>query len=378
VTLGEGSQRRDSTLREGLADFVQRVVAGSPTLRHRMNDALALIDVMTAGWGDRAPDGPPHVSYLARDGTPFEPSIRIAKSSPSELRWVLEAQPENAARDASAYFAAALALDERLAARGLIDLEHMRQIADLFATQLPDTTAAIWFGAALGPTGPAVIKNYFVCSNPGQWRVAFSRFGLDALAHELAAHLPAASKVEFVSVDLAGTDPRLKLYVRHRGPLDCDAIDASHRLSPHYRKGDAALLVRALFGGIPVLRKLGPISTFHISRATGNLTHSSLNVPLEPLHYATRVPADDTTIALGIARFVRSLDLPIDPLYAHMLSVALNDGVNYPHHRYAGLQRRGPGDAEAEVTVYLSTLLQACHDGLAYGPVRLGPAPGRS
>lgn len=365
------------TIRRGLGDFVRQVVAGSPTLRHRMHDAAALIDAMTEGWGDRPAEGPPHVSYLSRDGTPFEPSIRIAKASPSELRWVLEAQPENASRESSAYFAAALALDDRLAARGWVDLGHMRQIADIFAARLPDTTAALWFGAALGPTGPAVIKNYFVCSRPDQWRAAFIRFGLGDLAAALAATLPVASRVEFVSVDLAGADPRLKLYVRHRGPLDVSAIDATHALSPHYRKGDAELLLRGIFGTIPEVRKLGPISTFHISQATGALTHSSLNVPLEPLHYATRVPSEDTEIALGIARFMRSLGLPIDPLYPHMLSVALNDGVRYPHHRYVGLQRRGPSDADAELTVYLSTLLQARHHGLSYGPVRLGPAPGR-
>lgn len=362
------------TMRRGLGEFVRQVVAGSPTLRHRMDAAAALIDAMTEGWGDRPAQGPPHVSYLSRDGTPFEPSIRIGKGAPSELRWVIEAQPEDASRAASAYFAAALALDERLAARGWVDLAHMRQIVDLFAARLPDTTAAMWFGAALGPSGPAVIKNYFVCSSPDQWRAAFVRFGLGDLAAALAATLPSASKVEFVSVDLAGADPRLKLYVRHRRPLDVAAIDATHALSPHYRKGDAELLVRGIFGMIPEVRKLGPISTFHISRATGTLTHSSLNLPLEPLHYQTPVPSDDTGIALGIARFVKSLGLPIDPLYLHMLSVAMNDGVRYPHHRYVGLQRRGPSDSDAELTVYLSTLLQAHHHGLSYGPARLGPA----
>ena len=53
----------------------------------------------------------------------------------------------------------------------------------------------------------------------------------------------------------------------------------------------------------------------------------------------------------------------------------MNDGIAYPHHRYVGLQRRGPSDADAEVTVYLSTMLQARVHGLAYGPVRLGKVP---
>jgi|GEM_PF-6296568 len=359
------------TMRAGLGEFVRRVVAGAPTLRHRMEDAAALIDAMTEGWGDRPASGPPHVSYLARDGTPFEPSIRIAKNAPSELRWVLEAQPEPPSLNARDYLAAALALDERLAARGWVELNHMRRIADLFSANVPDTTAAMWFGAALGPAGPATIKNYFVCSDPSQWRDAFSRFGLAPLAEQLAAHLPAASKVEFVSVDLAGADPRLKLYVRHKRPLDLAAIDTTHALSPYYRRGDAELLVRGIFGTIPEVRKLGPISTFHISRATGALIYSSLNVPLEPLHYVTRVPSDDATIALANARFVHRLGLPIDPLYPHMLSVAMNDGIRYPHHRYVGLQRRGPNDADAEVTIYLSTLLQAARHGLAYGPVKI-------
>ncbi len=363
------------SLSQSLAAFVHEVVAGSPSLRARAADALALIDHMTAGWGDRAPDGPPFVSYLARDGTPFEPSVRIARGRPSDLRFVLEAQPADAARAASAYFAAARALDDRLAAAGLVDLTHLRRIEDLFAADLPATTAALWFGAALGPSGPPLIKNYFVVSHPAQWHAALSRFGLGALADTFAATLPATTcKVEFVSLDLTPSPhPRLKLYVRHRG-FDPAAIDAAHAPSPHYRKGDAALIATALFGAIPAVKKLGPISTFHLDTATATITHSALNVPLEPLHYTSPVPADDTAIALAIGRFVTALGLPIDPLYPHMLATALDDGVVYPHHRYCGLQRRGPRPDDLEVTVYLSTLLQARRHGLAYGPLRIGPA----
>lgn len=361
------------TMREGLCGFVREVIDRAPALRPRADEALALIDAMTAGWGDRSPNGPPHVSYLSRDGTPFEPSVRIRRGAPSELRWVLEAQPEDASRASSAYFAAALALDERLRDRGWVDLSHVERIEDIFAARLPETTAALWFGCALAAEGAPVIKNYFVCSHPSQWREAFSRFGMNDLAAAIAGCLPEASKVEFVSIDLAGDDPRLKLYVRHRG-LDPGAIDATHALSPTWLDGDAELLVRGVFGRLPRVRKLGPISTFHISRRQGAITHSSVNLPLEPLHYETAVPADDAEIAMAVARFITSLGLPIDPLYAHMLSVAMDDGVIYPHHRYCGLQRRGPGTGDVEVTVYLSTLLQARRHGLAYGPARMGPA----
>lgn len=380
-----------TTVRAGLTAFVGAVVDGSPSLRPRKPEALRLIDRMTAGWGDRDPDGPPMISYLARDGTPFEPSVRFGRG-PSDLRWVLEAQPEVARRGevptSRAYFEAAMALDRRLAAEGLVDLAHLPMIADVFERSLPPTTAACWFGMALGPSGPAVIKNYFVCSRADQWREVFLRFGLTRLAEELARVLaesvPRRARVEFVSLDLAGGDPRLKLYVRHRD-LDFAAIDRSHALCPAYRAGDCERLVRGLFGGVPTIARLGPISTFHVSLARGAVSHSSLNVPLEPLHYApsaVTVPSDDVAIAMAVARLVRSFGLAIDPLYPHMLSVALNDGVRYPHHRYCGLQRRpsavgdssgASGRDDVEVTVYLSHLLQAKRHGLAYGPQRLVP-----
>lgn len=378
------------TLRAGLSAFVGAVVDGSPSLRPRKAEALRLIDLMTAGWGDRDPDGPPAISYLARDGTPFEPSVRLGRG-PSDLRWVLEAQPEVMAAgevpSSRAYFDAAMALDARLAAAGLVDLRHLPTIREPFARALPPTTAACWFGVALGPHGPAVIKNYFVCSRADQWREVFVRFGLvrlaDELAKVLAESVPRRARVEFVSLDLAdpgtASDPRLKLYVRHRD-LDFAAVDRTHALCPAYRVGDCERLVRGLFGGVPAIARLGPISTLHVSLAHGAITHSSLNVPLEPLHYApspVAVPSDDLTIALAVGRFVRAMGLPIDPLYPHMLSVAMGDGVRYPHHRYCGLQRRAHGAVDgadsndAEVTVYLSHLLQARRHGLAYGPTRL-------
>ncbi len=357
------------TLRAGLRDFVSRVVTGS-SLGHRHDEAVALIDLMTAGWAERAPTGAPYISYLARDGTPFEPSVRMCAGAPSELRWVIEAQPEPPSLETSAYFGAAMALDDRLAARGLIDLTPVRAIADVFASALPKTTAALWFGAALGASGPPLIKNYFVCSLPGQWLEVFARLGLSDVAVELAPRLR-GTKVEFVSVDLAPghAHSRVKLYVRHRfpdAPIDCAAIDAVHGASPSHVPGDAHTLVRGLFGEVPSVRKLGPISTFHIER--GAITHSALNVPLEPLHYTTAVPSDDLAIAMNIARLAHAWGVPIDPLYAQMLGVAMNDGVRYPHHRYCGMQRRA---GRVELTVYLSTLLQARHHGMRYGPLRL-------
>jgi len=357
------------TLRAALTDFVARVVSASPTLAPRRAEAIALIDAMTEGWGERAPDARPYVSHLGRDGTPFEPSVRISHE-PTELRWVIEAQPEDAARDSRAYFDAALALDARLAARGLVDLAHAERIADLFARRLPDTHAALWFGASLGASGPPVIKNYFVVSEPWQWCEALSRFGLDALAAELARTLVDPMRVEFVSVDLAGDDPRLKLYVRHK-TIDPDVIDRCHATSPTWTKGDAAMLVRALFDGLPELRKLGPISTFHVSLAARAVSHSSLNVPLEPIHYVSPVPSDDAAIAKRLARLVSDLGLAMDPLYPTMLALAREDRVQYVHHRYAGLQRRG---GRAEVTVYLSRLQQALQHGMTIGPVHLPPA----
>ncbi len=357
------------TLRAALGDFVARVVDASPSLRPRAADARALIDAMTEGWGERGPDAPPYLSFLSRDGTPFEPSVRIAREA-SDLRFVLEVQPPDASREPAAYLEAALALYARLEARGWAELSHARRLEDLFRAHLPAFPAALWFGASLGPVGPPLLKNYFVCSEPSQWREAFTRFGLADLARELAEAIPPTARVEIVSVDLAGPDPRLKLYLRHR-VADPDDIDRAHARDPSWRKGDAALLLHGMFGGVPSVRKNGPISTYHVSLERRAVTHGSLNLPLEPLHYKTGVPADDGQIADRVARLVESLGLAVDPLYPSMLAEARRDGIRYPHHRYAGVQRRG--DA-AEVTVYLSTLLQARRHGLTYGPVRLGPA----
>lgn len=357
------------TLRAALRAFVGDVARGSDALRPRAAQAEALLDAMTQGWADRPPDGPRYVSYLSRDGTPFEPSVRISKR-PSELRFVLEVQPEDASREGRAYLDAALAVAARLEAGGWLDLAHARRLEDLFRARPSPTTAALWLGASLDPSGAAGLKAYFVVTDPAQWPQAFARFGLADLARELASSLPAGARAEFVSVDLATADPRLKLYVRHPD-ADPGALDRAHARCPGHRAGDAAALLHALFGGVPAVRRLGPISTYHVSIARRALTHASLNVPLEPLHYASPVPSDDDEVAARAARFVEALGLRMDPLYPHMLAVARRDGVRYTHHRYAGFQRRGD---DVEVTVYVSTLLQARRHGLAYGPATLGPA----
>jgi len=357
-------------LRSALADFVAGLVAASPTLAPRSAEAAALMAALTEGWAERPAGGPRYVSYLSRDGTPFEPSVRIS-GEPTDLRFVLECQPETPSSLARDHLAAALALSESLEARGWADLTHSRRLVDLFRDTPPRTSAALWFGVALGPAGPPVLKHYFVIAEPAQWRAAFERFGLAGEGARSRRREPASAKAEFVSIDLVGHDPRLKLYVRHRDPRP-----RRHRPRPRRQPGLPARgrgapprgLLRWGAGGAQARPEF---STYHVSVDARAVTHGTLNVPLEPLHYRSPVPDDDDEVMARAARLCAALGLEVDPLYPHLLRLARADGVRYPHHRYAGLQRRA---GKAEVTMYLSTLLQARRHGLWYGTLPLGPA----
>lgn len=181
--------------------------------------ALATFFRFTVHWGARrVTAGPPELSDITDDHTPFEFSVAIDGGAP-ELRLLVEVQAER--RSLAAHWEAAAALHDGLAGEGGAALERLQAVADLFAPTAHTPRFAIWHAVCFTPGAPPSFKVYLnphargARESSALVQQALARLGFSAAFAQLPAVRGRDSYIYF-SLDLSRQpEARVKIYAAH-------------------------------------------------------------------------------------------------------------------------------------------------------------------
>ncbi|MFF5445232.1 prenyltransferase [Streptomyces sp. NPDC012888] len=183
--------------------------------------------------GGRPLDLPPAVrTFLSDDHTPVEYSLSFTAGAPVSLRVLLE--PGCGTGGLARQGRVGLDLVHGLARRWDLCTDPLDDIAGLFLPPVPRGPLALWLALELRPGGVPRVKVYLNPAASGEKRSAETlREALHRLGHRRAlASLPEADGYPFLALDLGDwEEPRVKVYLRHRG-LAAGGAAALSRMSP--------------------------------------------------------------------------------------------------------------------------------------------------
>ncbi len=335
ISLGELASKQLHTLSEAY---------GVPD-----GDGPRLLALLGESWWHRRRDEPPRWSGFGADCSPYELSVVFGAEAP-ELRIASEPQADPASP--SSYWAASVALLDRLSALPGVDLTRFEAVRSLFEPSSPSCHLAAYVAAVLRAGRSPEFKLYL-----GAFARGFER--ADALLDEAAARLGhgeawAALRssvgprddVALLSLDLArGPSARVKLYQRLR-PANRARLEQALAFGAQHEQDDASRFWRALTGEdeAPWPR---PIYVCHqlVDPGERRPHRIALQAPLWPdrgddLQVRARVVALFTAFGLDPAPFLRT--------HAAMAEVtAKGDGLI----SWVSLQRQG---VRPRITVYFN------------------------
>lgn len=178
---------------------------------------------------------PPYPCDVADDGTPVEFSIAFDDDGRRALRILGEAGSENPG--GREHIAAGKRFLDAVGERFHTRTDRFAAVADLFLTEQPQATWALWFSLILRPGGRPKLKAYFNPQVHGRddsselVREGFRRLGLDHAYDPITRHALTRGERDwfsFFAIDLDDSpQSRVKLYVSHDEALTADAERAA-------------------------------------------------------------------------------------------------------------------------------------------------------
>lgn len=296
------------------------------------------------GWGHvEVADSPPRASLIGDDHSPFEYSLGFDPEG-VHLRLLLEAQ--GTPPSAAANLEAALALNQRLAARYGADLTRFERISDLFLERSTAEPFALWHATSLAPSGELDFKLYLNPQTRGRAlalplvHTALTRLGFSQRALECVKRAMPRDGVDelgYFSLDMSRkAAARVKVYVSHPR-ITADEVDSIFELCPQHRKGDVIEFCHAMTGrGGAYANK--PLMSC-LSFVAGNDVPSAVTLHLPIAHYAS----SDDDVRLRFSALLRQHGLDHAGYEAALNSLArrpLTEGTGI--QSYASF-RREPG-----------------------------------
>jgi DMATS type aromatic prenyltransferase len=204
--------------------------------------------------GVEVPPDPPYASLLGDDHSPFEYSVAFSGEK-AELRLLLEVQaprPEPLANQR-----AALAFNQKLAARYQASFERFDALRDLFVSDSAPGQFSLWHGARFDRNRP----DFKVYLNPETFGAAHSlplmsealrRLGLGHVVPTVEAVTRARGgqdALNYFSLDLSqSASARIKVYFRHEGATASEVDRMFTALAPTHRAGDIVNFSRKMVG----------------------------------------------------------------------------------------------------------------------------------
>ncbi|KAK4205438.1 putative Tryptophanase [Triangularia verruculosa] len=337
-----------------------------------LTKALALA---TGEWGKTAVrqgvDQAGWVSGVCNDGSPIEYSVSIDQSSgKAELRFLTEAQPSQNTWEHLT--AAALRVNEDIAASYPISLERFNLIRDLFMpTELPSTDPAkmaAWHSSAWSAAKGPQWKIYLDPCASGKenalsaTREAFHRLGLKSGWGLVESILGPDDHVIYFSLDLASDadEARVKVYVAHGGAdatsrsLVAEVAQKHVSICPDADAFEIQRFFAAMAGDDfgrddSTPRKKSLISCFAFSSKTGERPVGTVHFPVDAY------VSDDAEVKRRIDAYLASVGASATARERYAMVIAatqrrpLRDGRGI--HAWASLKQRAGG--KRDNTFYL-------------------------
>jgi DMATS type aromatic prenyltransferase len=375
----------DRCLRDLLHSRLQRLLS---TLgqEHKLPSALRVADLLAQGWASASlARGPAWPSDITDDHSPFE--LSLAFSARGETARILTEPQDWQQPTATASWALAERIHERLAGEWGASLDSFRRVADLFEPRSgAPARFAVWHSAVLGEPEHPDFKVYLNPAVHGAAEssrlssTALERLGLLSAWHQLSARAlrrGGADTPLYLSLDLSSSSSaRVKIYVAHH---HATAREVAEVLStcPGYPQERLASWITHLMAGPGPYRERPPLTCFAFCNGVLEPYSATLHLPVRG--YGN----DDFEIA---GRAVALLTFPQRVRYLRVLT-HLSDrplDVGRGLQTYISL-RNSPG--KQAVTVYLAPEayarpsareLTSEHDMLGQLPLGVVPKAGVS
>ena len=260
--------------------------------------------------GIEVPPHPPYASLLGDDHSPFEYSIAFSDEK-AELRLLFEVQ----ARDPGLLTnqRAALAFNEKLAARYNTTFDRFEQLRDLFISETRPGPFSLWHGARFDRARPdfKIYLNPETFGSPQALPLmseALHRLGLDHAAATIRAVVRARGgqdALNYFSLDLSPeASARIKVYFRHEAASASEVDRIFSMVAPTHRAGDIVDFSRKVVGhDKPLLFK--PVTSC-LSFTTTSASPTAMTFHMPIAHYTT---SDASSVARSAA-YLESIGQP--------------------------------------------------------------------
>ena len=309
--------------------------------------AVSLFQELAESWGSRPTHLPaPWPSDITDDHTPYEFSLAVDGEEP-ELRFLIEVlgEPPSIASN----WAAALAMNEKLAAKHGAHLGRFEMVKDLFAPTDECPRFSLWHAVCLKPGAEPDIKIYLNPQAQGVGRSravveeAMTRLGFGAACANLPATGP-EDELCYFSLDLsARRGARIKIYTAHHHAT-VSRLEAAVSKARSHVPGKVLEFCSALGESLGPY-DMRPVLTC-LSFADGNATPTTGTIHFPVRSYAT-------TDGVAAERVLRYLPPEGAAIYRRALEAfsdrRLEDGIGM--QTYASLRVE---PERRRVTVYLA------------------------